>query len=51
MGAPLEVNFQPFLALKNSIFRPVGSRNASETAEKRLEERPIFGQDHGQRFS
>jgi hypothetical protein len=33
MGAPLEVNFQPFLALKNPIFRPFGSRNASETAE------------------
>ena len=50
-GAPLEVNFQPLLDLKNPNFRPFGSRNASETAEKRLEKRPSFGQGHGQRFS
>jgi hypothetical protein len=50
-GAPLEVNFQPFLALKTPNFRPFGSRNASETAQKRLEERPRIGQSHGQRFS
>jgi hypothetical protein len=50
-GAPLEVNFQAFLALKNPNFRPFGSKNASETAKKRLEKQPIFGQSHGQRFS
>jgi hypothetical protein len=49
-GAPLEVGFQAFLPLKNPNFRPFGSRNSSETIEKRLEERPIFGQGHGQRF-
>ena len=49
--APLEVNFQAFLALKNRNFRPFGSRNGSETAQKWLEERPNFGQGHGQRFS
>jgi hypothetical protein len=50
-GAPLEVGFQAFLALKNPNFRPFGSRNASETAEEWLEERPSFCQGHGQRFS
>jgi hypothetical protein len=50
-GAPLEVVLQAFLALKNPNFRPFGSRNTSETAQNRLEKRPIFGQDHGQRFS
>jgi hypothetical protein len=50
-GAPLTLNFQAFLALKNSNFRPFVSRNGSETAEERLEERPSFGQGHGQRFS
>ena len=50
-GAPLEVVLQAFLGLKNPNFRPFGSRNASETAEKRLEKRPSFGQGHGQRFS
>ena len=50
-GAQLEVDFQAFLGLKNPIFRPFGSRNASETAEKRLEKRPSFGQGRGQRFS
>jgi hypothetical protein len=49
-GAPLEVGFQPFLALKNPNFRPFGSRKASETVEERLEKRPSFGQGHGQRF-
>jgi hypothetical protein len=42
-GAPLEAGFQAFLVLKTPNFRPFGSRNASETAKKRLEERPIFG--------
>jgi hypothetical protein len=51
MGAPLKVGFQAFLALKNPNFRPFGSRNTSETAEKRLDKRPSFGQGHGQRFS
>ena len=46
-GAPLEVNFQAFLSLKKPNFRPFGSRNGSETAEKRLEKRPSFGQGHG----
>jgi len=32
------------------IFCPFGSRNGSETAEKRLQKRPSFGQGHGQRF-
>jgi hypothetical protein len=50
-GAPLEVVFQAFLVLKNPNFRPLRSRNASETAEERLEKRPSFGQGHGQRFS
>jgi hypothetical protein len=50
-GAPLEVNFQPFLALKNRNFSPFGSRNASVTAEERLEKRPSFDQGRGQRFS
>ena len=50
-GAPLEVGFQAFLALKNRKFRPFGSRNGSETAEKRLEKRPSIGQGHGQCFS
>ncbi len=50
-GAPLEVAFRAFLGLKNPNFRPFGSRNGSETAEERLEERPSFGQGHGQRFS
>jgi hypothetical protein len=50
-GASLEVGFQAFLALKNRNFRPFGSRNGSETAQKRLEERPTLGQGHGQRFS
>jgi hypothetical protein len=47
----LEVALHAFLALKNSNFRPFGSRNASETAEKRLDKRPSFGQGHGWRFS
>jgi hypothetical protein len=50
-GAPLEVALQAFLALKNPNFRLFGSRNVSETAEKRLDKRPSFGQGHGQRFS
>jgi hypothetical protein len=35
----------------NPKFRPFGSRDGSETAKERLEERPILGQGHGQRFS
>ena len=46
-GAPLEVNFQPFLGLKNRNFRPFGLRNGSETTEQQLEKRPSFGQGHG----
>jgi hypothetical protein len=46
----MEVGFQAFLPLKNQNFRPFGSRNDSETAQKRLEKRPIFGQGYGQRF-
>jgi hypothetical protein len=49
-GAPLEVALQAFLGLKNRNCRPFGSRNTSETAEKRLEKRPSFGQGRGQRF-
>ena len=41
---------QPFLRGIPKI-RPFWSRNGSETAEKRLEERLIFDQGHGQRFS
>jgi hypothetical protein len=50
-GAPLGVALQAFLGLKNRNFRPFGSRNASETAEIRLEKRPSFGQGRGQRSS
>ena len=50
-GAPLEVVLQAFLGLKNRNFRPIGSRNASVTAKKRLKKRPSFGRGHGQRFS
>jgi hypothetical protein len=50
-GAPLVVALQAFLGLKKRNFRPFGSRNTSETAEKRLEKRPSFGQGRGQRFS
>jgi hypothetical protein len=46
----LEVGFQACLPLENPNFRQFGSENGSETAPKRLEERPIFGQGHGQRF-
>ena len=49
-GAPLEVVLQAFLGLKNPNFRPFGPRNASETAEKRLEKRPSYGQGRGQRL-
>jgi hypothetical protein len=35
----------------NPKFRQFWSRNGSETAKKRLERRPSFGQGHGQRFS
>jgi hypothetical protein len=44
--------FQSFLnrSWGNPKFRPFWSRNGSETAEKRLEKRPSFGQAHGQRF-
>ena len=34
----------------NPKFRPFWSRNGSETAEKRLEKRPSFGQGHGKCF-
>jgi hypothetical protein len=50
-GAPLEVDFQAFLALETPNFCSFGVRNGSETVEKRLEERSSFGQGHGQRFS
>ena len=50
-GAPLKVALQAFLALKNPNFPPFGARNGSETAQKRLEKQPRFGQGHGQRFS
>ena len=36
---------------KNPIFHHFRPRNGSETAEEWLEERPSFGQGHGQRFS
>jgi hypothetical protein len=31
--------------------RPFGSKNGSETAQKRPERRPSFGQAHGKRIS
>ena len=45
--------FQPFLSRSwgKSKISSIWSRNGSGTAEERLEERPIFGQGHGQRFS
>jgi hypothetical protein len=44
-GAPLEVVLQAFPALKNQNFRPFGSRNASETAQKRLSLRDFKAAD------